>query len=59
MAAKSVRSGSKLEECGTVADLLREGSARNQMLTVAEQYARLADQYDRTTKRVGPPKPAV
>ena len=42
----------KAEECRAIADLFHNGAARSQLLIVAEQYERLADQYDRAGERV-------
>jgi hypothetical protein len=52
----------KAEECRAIADLFHNGAARSQLLIVAEQYERLADQYDRAGERVTRvllPKPSV
>jgi hypothetical protein len=52
----------KAEECRAVADLFHEGAARSQLLIVAEQYERLADQDERTARRAARalrPKPSV
>ena len=42
----------KAEECRTVAELFKDGTARRQLLTVAEQYERLAAQHERVAKRL-------
>jgi hypothetical protein len=49
----------KAEECRAIAELFHNGTARSQLLIVAEQYERLADQGKRTSNRVLSPKPSV
>ena len=49
----------KAVECRALADVFRDGVARSQLLIVAEQYERLADQYDRADKGVWRLKPSV
>jgi hypothetical protein len=42
----------KAKECRTVAELFKDGPARRQLLTIAEQYERLAVQHERIDKRL-------
>ena len=49
----------KAEECRAIADLFRNGSARSQLLIVAEQYECLADQWDSAANRSLLPKPSL
>lgn len=41
----------KAEECRAIAELFHNGTARSQLLIVAEQYERLAEQYERAAQR--------